>query len=570
MTVSDRFRPTGKSLTARKDSAPQPDASPELRGTLASIFGSAFGCRKSVVALIVQNWLVLIPVILLNAVLAIEHVSAKNNEKIFTVTVNSKLLAAHASTTQEDLAGETQLNETLRAHWVSANPDGNINGRISGIDESESALVPIEQLDVTLLKRGEKVSTAATDAEGRFVLPNVQPGVYTLVAAGVNGFLAYGVHVLPPLDNLDDGEAVPFEDQPDNLLELKTSSDSDSDSMPTPTPAKFSTTKHEYYVAHYNVPPDAVIQEELQIDAAAVPPEFETLERISQNYLPAASALAIARDTDDLKAIQQAIEIRGGFEFPLADDGSFNGRIQPIATETGELTKLSEMNLFLIQEDLEVARVAVEENGKFKVEDVDPGVYSLVAAGKDGFAAMSIELVAADQNGDENQERQTRKRLPSSAASGNIHYVSTAARPVTFEESVPELGIAIVIDPQDVQFIQQELSRIVQLRRQMAPQFAPNPMPGQPMMAGQNGFFPGSGFAPNVVGDGFAGPIAYSPASSAVGGGPGRFFGRGNLRRFLIPGLIAAAIAIPLSDNDPVNPPPQSNVGVPQSSNSNN
>ena len=482
-----------------------------------------------------KYWFVLIPAIVINAVLTIDHVVAKNNEKAITVRLSAEALAQIG---QDD---EKPLTETLRAHWVAANDEGNLDGRISSIDAEQSTSTPIEQLDVTLLQKGQKIRIASTNENGKFVLKDVEPGVYTLVAAGQNGFLAYGVHVLPKLEDFD-------------VLDL------DSDATPPATLAE----KRAYYVSHFGIPADAIVQEELQIDAACVPPEFSTLQRISRNYLPSATAFGMGTDTDDQQAISKATDILGGFQFPLTAEGNFNGRIQPIATEDGEPAELSDMNMFLVQDDLEVARVAVEKNGKFEIEDVEPGVYSLIAAGTDGFAAMSLELVAKPSD----------LELGNNQLNSPNNYVSYNAK----QAADPAFGVAIVTDPEDIKALQQELDRVAQLRQQAQPpvnQFVnETPFPQDPngvtyqnaYSSGFGGGYPTGGFPGGSFSGGFADPgfISTPPqgfSSPIASGGPrGPAIRPGNGGRLLLTTLLLAVGVDSLNDEPAVvaNPPMQS------------
>ena len=330
-------------------------------------------------------------------------------------------------------------------------------------------------------------------------------------------------------------------------------------------------------MSHFNLPVDAVIAEELQIDAAAVPPEFSSLEKISRNYVSASSAFSILADKGDLKGIGKADLTSGGFQFPLSPAGHFNGRLQPIATEDGRPAKLSDMNLFLIQDDVEILRVAAEENGEFRMEDVEPGVYSLVAAGKDGFAALSLELVAADEEGAKNAQ-------PGKLDANNIRRVSTAgANPALRQQgpvNVPALGIAIVTDKEDLKMINKTVTRIFDLRQARIGLAQNGPPIGGFNGGNLGGFAPGGfapgGFAPGgVASGGFApGGIASAPASFApagissaavnaapltsgigsaglsLGAGPGSILG--------LAGLAGGVVAIADADNSSEPPPPAS------------
>ena len=214
------------------------------------------------------------------------------------------------------------------------------------------------------------------------------------------------------------------------------------------------------------------------------------------------------------------------------------------------------MNIFLIQDDLEVARVAVEENGKFKVEDVDEGVYAVVAAGKDGFAALSVELVQRKK-----ADGQSR------VSKGGYHYVSHVAN----ENRATSLGIAIVTDPDDLKTIRNEVTRVSNMRRRMANQ--PRQRAGVENGAYQGpGSIPNNAFPQNVNPSSFGGPglpansfpVSSFPSgfsSAPVSGGSPAFTGPGPRGfaptgrppsgRLLVGALLLGLGIDELSDDDP-------------------
>jgi hypothetical protein len=446
---------------------------PKQRSVSNSATSSLYSASDRLIRRTISRyWFILIPAIVFNGVLAIDHVIAQHQDKVFRVTLKASAIRVVG---QQD---DDPLSESLEPHWIKTNEDGNLTGRISAIDSELLTAIPIENLDVTLLRKGEKISVAVTDDEGRFVLEDVEPGVFTLVAAGQNGFLAYGVHVLPKLVEID------------------------WDTQVDPVAAKRS-----YYVSHFGLPDDAEVQEELQIDAAAVPPEFSTLERISRNYLPSETALSIGRDVDDLKAIGKATDIHGGFKFPLDEEGNFNGRIQPIATEDGDPAELTEMNIFLIQDDLEVARVPVEENGDFQIEAVEPGIYSLFAAGKDGFAALSFELVSPATEAPELAPAEDVGMLGSQ---GQVKYVSYDLK--STNKPPVKMGIAIITDPEDLKVIKQEIKRVTDLRNELFNRLVNDTQFPDNFGTGQTIGSPGFG----TQGVGVPGPPATGPGATGT------------------------------------------------------
>ena len=498
-----------------------------------------------------------LPLLIIGLIVSADLLTAAQQGRLFKVTINRHAMAA----LRQDV--DKPIDQSLRAHWITPDADGNIQGRISAIDAETADASPIKQLTVTLLKKGQQICKAKTDKQGRFLLPEVDAGVYTLVAWGKNGFLAYGVHVLPRLEELELGGA----------------DDTDFNARKTGRTPLSPKQRQAYYVSYFNLPQDAVVADEFQIDAAAVPPEFTALRKISQNYMSASSALSVRADQDDLKAIAKADLTSGGFQFPLSPDGHFHGRLQPIATEDGNPAQLSDMNLFLLQEDVELLRVAAEENGDFRMNDVEPGVYSLVAAGEDGFAALSLELVAAEAADGNDAEQNNAGR---NFGSNNIHRVSTvAAAPAVRQQAgqkadIPSLGIAIVTDKND-------LKQIFQMIEQISPQNLVNNGPPNGGFNGGNpgGFAPGgfapSGFAPGgFASGGFApggfasapiGATSFVPASGFAGGPAGavslssgsrfaglsRLFGAGGGGRLL--GLAGLAVGVTAIADDSSSPP---------------
>ena len=475
--------------------------------------------------------LIILPAVVLNSALMLDHVIAKNTEHAFSARMTEIINA------QDD----EPLRKTIRSHWVKPNDDGSIDGRISAIDLDET--VPIENLKVSLVKSGNKEYEGVTDAEGRFRMENVDAGVYTLIAAGKNGFMAYGVQILP---KVDPGNSI-F-DGLDTRLERKEA-------------------VRAYYVSHYGLPKNAMIQDGFQIDAAAVPPEFSTLEEITKSYVPDSGTMIGV----DIKGIGKATEVSGGYKHTLTADGSFKGRIQPIATDGGRQSTLTGMNIFLIQDDVRKGRVPVEDNGDFEIKDVKPGIYAIVAAGKDGFAALSMELVAGEPDSD----------VQGALGKNGFQYVSTRK-----QDPIPPIGIAIVTDPADLQVVQAEVQNVVQLQQQFQQPFDPNagdmafndsPMFDASAPISSSGFpagpglpvsgpgFPSAGFPTSPgfpVSSGFpvntgfpagvAPPVGNAPFVPAartplVGGFPG----------LLGPALIGGISIVGLVDDDPA---PASNV----------
>ena len=418
----------------------------------------------------------------------------------------------HALPSDSSAQDEAPLRRTIRSHWVRPNADGNVEGRISALEMNST--IPIEQLEVSLVKNGEKLYTQTTDSEGQFSFSDVTPNIYTLIASGKNGFMAYGIEVVPRPEG--------------GILDLDF--------------GKREAAERAFY-AKLGLPAGAAVQEDLQIDAAAIPPTFNTMQRLTQTFLQGAGAFSA-----DVKAIGNAEEVSGGFQYALSDDGSFKGKLQPIGTKDGDAQSLSDMNIFLIQDDNEIGRVPVEENGNFELKDVEPGVYAIVAAGKDGFAALSLELVAG-AGGDVN------------VAPPQRGIFNTAAR--MKQVDLPAIGIAIVTDAADIQVIQQEVQRVNNLNQPAVDNVAGQEF-GQQGQFGSDGFASGTSPSSGGFGGSPGTPVSSTPApgnfapSNAIpsspagpgGFGPSARIGSFTSRRLLQTAIFAAAVAIPVAVSD--------------------
>lgn len=79
---------------------------------------------------------------------------------------------------------------------ASLTQEGHLVGTISTALSSFAAISPAEGLTVTLSRKGMVMGKAQTGREGTFVMENVKPGRYSLVAAGKTALLATGIDIV--------------------------------------------------------------------------------------------------------------------------------------------------------------------------------------------------------------------------------------------------------------------------------------------------------------------------------------------------------------------------------------
>lgn len=277
-----------------------------------------------------------------------------------------------------------QLGTVLQGHWVSMDENGELQGRISTINPDSLNLEPTAGLNIRFIQEGQLLASTRTDRGGRFTISGLQPGVYSVVATGPNGFLACRVTVLR------------------SKREIELSQDSK-------TPFRF---------AYFQ---EDVVESELRIDAAALPPTFRTVRNLAERYYEdvrlsevdfqkyeqvvqkdidrgAAGAESAAgpqarRGREQLELeTPAAIPAMKVFPVPLTPDGRFVGRLHGIQAESGRPVMIRRANVFVVKNDRIVDQTIVDERGVFEFQGLAPGAYGLIAAGQDGFGAGGFEL----------------------------------------------------------------------------------------------------------------------------------------------------------------------------------
>jgi hypothetical protein len=103
--------------------------------------------------------------------------------------------AAEGAKADRDYTAEEAWNDK---HEMSLTTDGNVPGNLRVFDDAGN-LVPA-RVTLFFLQNGQVVSQSRANEQGDFQASGLQPGIYSLVAAGQSGFAAMGIRVLPPPD----------------------------------------------------------------------------------------------------------------------------------------------------------------------------------------------------------------------------------------------------------------------------------------------------------------------------------------------------------------------------------
>lgn len=115
-------------------------------------------------------------------------------------TRNANLSAAvNAADAKADTVAdvyEASKDVWYEKHEMALTTDGSVPGNLRVFDSS-GALVPA-RVKLFFIQEGQVVSQTLPNEQGDFQLSGLQPGVYSVVAAGQSGFGAIGVRILPP------------------------------------------------------------------------------------------------------------------------------------------------------------------------------------------------------------------------------------------------------------------------------------------------------------------------------------------------------------------------------------
>lgn len=129
--------------------------------------------------------------------------------RLFTGSLALALVAAHGAGAFADApvgAGTAVAAENLAAeiadlpryanHELEINENGAFPGELKVFNES-GQLVPA-RVKLFFVRNGQIVTQTLPNEDGTFQMVGLQPGIYTIVAAGQEGFGASSVRILPP------------------------------------------------------------------------------------------------------------------------------------------------------------------------------------------------------------------------------------------------------------------------------------------------------------------------------------------------------------------------------------
>ncbi len=282
-----------------------------------------------------------------------------------------------------------ELGSRVRTSAVLLAPDGMLHCSLFRLDHVTRQEISVKQMEIKLIQDGKDIETTEPNPEdGKFQFGPVKPGIYSIIGYGEDGFAAFSFAVdqAPDEDSMeaDEASAEKKEKQPgDEYQSLNLIHSSALDPQDVPMALQLI----RAFVGVGGGGPGAEIEDEAAMEELAV-----------EETEPAAVKpfRKIARDAK----IAQSISLHW-HTVRLQPDGLLIGRIMTLVemNESGEVQAVppEDMQVFAIKDGTVAARATCSEKGNFAIPDLKPEIYSFLGVGRDGFVALTIDVLPAEE-----------------------------------------------------------------------------------------------------------------------------------------------------------------------------
>jgi hypothetical protein len=398
----------------------------------------------------------------------------------------------------------------VRLSTVVLGPDEILKCEVFRLDHITRQKVPVKKIDLKLIQDGQEIESAQPldEENGTFQFSMVKPGIYSMIGFGEGGFTAFSFHVGESLDEepenaQEDATTTPFEEEKAKgsaaRIDMIQTCALDPKDMPMAIQlirAFVGTSTGR------DTGPVEAIEAEMEEPEAAAPTKAPE-ESLAPTRHPVAAPSGVSHTSLAWHTVQ------------LQPDGNLVGRILTLvpvdqAAKQVQLVAPQDMQVFVLRDGQVVTRASCTEEGVFSIPDLKPEIYSFVAVGTDGFAAMTIDVLPASPEEKEEGEEGTVKSASFRRVAFQIPNLQTI---MTIFTTVAPPSVANFID--EIPPVTPPLNQ--PFTNELPPLITGGGMPGG---GGSSGSGSGSGIAPVGAGN--------SLASSPGGFGGGAFGGGGN------------------------------------------
>ncbi len=228
------------------------------------------------------------------------------------------------------------LNDLFSKQWIKLSANGSIEGQVvelSSVDKS-----PLNGLPIALVRDGKIVSAVKTNSQGKFEFANAKPGLYSLVCRTNQSFSVMALHVLD-------------------------------------------TEKGAHLPSSVEVRPVRQAGELVKsiVRAQVVPP-----------FVGSFTNNSVETPTIDPIASERRFALTHVVK--LDDKGELHGQLARSGV-SAQKSNTQGMTVYVLNGENEVARTESDNEGHFVIRGLTPGVYGFVAAGVNGVAATSFQVV---------------------------------------------------------------------------------------------------------------------------------------------------------------------------------
>lgn len=235
-------------------------------------------------------------------------------------------------------ANEKPLNDLFSKQWVKVDAQGGIEGSLVELTSFDKR--PLSGLPVNLVRDGRIVVSSTSDGSGKFRFDNVAPGLYSLVTRTNQSFSALALQVL----DAEKGSHL------SNSIEVR--------------PVRSAGNRVKDIVRAQTIP--AFLASVAEADS------------VVQSNDPIANERRFA--------LTHVVKLDGS--------GNLVGQLAKPGLAAAS-SGVSGTTVFVLKGEEEIARAEADENGRFTISSLVPGVYGFVAAGAGGIGATSFQVVDA-------------------------------------------------------------------------------------------------------------------------------------------------------------------------------
>jgi len=266
-----------------------------------------------------------------SAQLAINNQQELLDSSSATVTGENQDASASVAATPEPAKVPVEVPADY-SYVLQIDEAGGVSGRVANYDETNGSIAA-SGVRVTLNRGGRTVASALTDDAGVYRFDSVQPGSYTFIASSQSSLAAMGVYVV------NASQAIGAND-----VQLQVQA-----------------------VSHESLEPiRSIMNREIQTEQL--------------DYL-------VDAEKDELPVVY------GNNRVQLGENGTLQGRLSPLDWMGPNASyDLSGTRVEIYSGSTPVGSADVSADGSYEISGLDPGVYSLVAWGPYGNAALCLEL----------------------------------------------------------------------------------------------------------------------------------------------------------------------------------